>query len=158
MTATRGAKAFTLLVAAFVVALAAQTAVLSPVARLVPRWVLGPVLALLAVELALAFVPSLAARWAFLVQRDLFARRKRAPAIPVEVPPPPEGLRALGPVFGWYALLPALVVALDVRLALFVYTLAYARLRARESILVSLLLAGLVGGLAAGALWMMEYR
>jgi hypothetical protein len=158
MTATRGARAFTLLVAAFVLALAVQTTTLSPVARLVPRWVFVPLLALLAVELALAFIPTLAARWDFLVQRDLFARRKRAPAIPVEAPTPPEGLRALGPVFGWYALLPALVVALDVRLALFVYALAYARLRARESIPVSLLIALSLGGLAAGAQWMADYR
>ena len=155
MKPATGERLCVLAVAALAIGLAVATAGLSPVARRVPQGVLGPVLLLVALELALTFRPALARRLAFLVQADLFADRKRPLAVEVAPPPPPPA-GALGPALGWYLLLLALLLVLDVRAALFLHSFAYARLRARESIALSLGLGALVGGLAAAARWVLE--
>lgn len=155
MSRARGPLVFTLLVAAYVTAVLLDTLTLSPVARMVPLWVLLPTLVLLGVDLALTLAPRLAAHWSPPEKRESFATRKLLERGRSATGSEPEGRRASGPVLGWYALLPALVLCLDLRLALFLYTFSYARLRGRESFALSLLLAALLGGLAQGARWLL---
>ena len=150
MRRIRGPLVFTVLVGAYALATLAQTLTLSPVARLVPLWVLVPVLALLAVELTLTLAPRLAARWSFLVEPDRFATRAHLARGRPTVPAEPEDAPDLRPVLAWYALLPLLVLCLDLRLALGLYTFCYLRGRAGASTGKALALAIALAGLASG--------
>lgn len=138
-----GSRVFTLLVAAYVLAVLAQTPALSPVARLVPLWVLCPVLALLALEWVLTRVPRVTA--------SSGPDRYHPPATP-----PAVSTAALLPLLGWYALLPLLVACVDLRWALGLYTFCAMRWRAGETVARALVLAVAMAALAAGASWVLE--
>lgn len=158
MNRTTGARVFTLLVAAYVLATLVQTVTLSPVARRVPAWVLPPLLLLLGLELVFAFSPRRAARWSSLAEADPFAARDRlARRVPgAESETDREARPAAWSVFAWYALLPLLVCTLDLRLALGLYTFSYARARAGASWVRAAALALGMAGLAAGLLRLLE--